>query len=174
MITVALTETEVAGARIRVPMMSIHTVAAGGGSVLKFEDERFQVGPGSAGADPGPACYRRGGPLTVTDCNLLLGKLQADQFPSVFGPQGDAPLDREVVVRKFGDLANQVNKSPEETAEGGTGTRSNAGEERARALRAASERVGKDFLVATTAPIPEPTLFARTSPMLEYRHGRTS
>ena len=86
-------ETEVAGVRLRVPMMRIHTVAAGGGSILKFDQGRFQAGPESAGADPGPACYRRGGPLTVTDANLVLGRLQPRFFPAVFGPEADAPLD---------------------------------------------------------------------------------
>ena len=80
-------EGEVAGVRLRAPMMRIHTVAAGGGSVCRFEGGRFRVGPQSAGAAPGPACYRRGGPLTVTDCNLALGRLQPDAFPQVFGPR---------------------------------------------------------------------------------------
>ena len=118
-------ETEVAGVRLRAPMMNIHTVAAGGGSILKFEDGRLQVGPESAGANPGPACYRRGGPLTVTDCNVLLGKVQASYFPAVFGPGGDQPLDRDVVVEKFralaGEIAAALNeplRSPEELAEG--------------------------------------------------------
>jgi len=82
-------ETEVAGVRMRAPMMSIHTVAAGGGSILSYRDGRMQVGPESAGANPGPCAYRRGGPLTVTDCNVLLGKLQPDHFPAVFGPNGE-------------------------------------------------------------------------------------
>src|SRR6185437_7351281 len=86
-------ETEVAGVRLRAPMLSIHTVAAGGGSVLHFDDGRYQVGPDSAGASPGPACYRRGGPLAVTDANVLLGRIQPDHFPSVFGEHGDQPLD---------------------------------------------------------------------------------
>ena len=86
-------ETEVAGVRMRAPMMKIHTVAAGGGSILSFDGARFRVGPASAGADPGPACYRRGGPLTVTDANLMTGKLIPDLFPKVFGPRGDEPLD---------------------------------------------------------------------------------
>ena len=118
-------ETEVAGVRLRAPMMNIHTVAAGGGSILKFEDGRLQVGPESAGANPGPACYRRGGPLTVTDCNVLLGKVQAQYFPAVFGPSGDQPLDRDVVVEKFRALAGEIAtaldeplRSPEELAEG--------------------------------------------------------
>ena len=98
-------DTEIAGVRMRAPMMSIHTVAAGGGSVLTYSDGRMQVGPESAGANPGPASYRRGGPLTVTDCNVLLGKIQPARFPSVFGPNGDLPLDVDVVrdeVRRDG------------------------------------------------------------------------
>ena len=101
-------ETEVAGVRMRAPMMNIHTVAAGGGSILGFRDGRLQVGPESAGANPGPASYRRGGPLTVTDCNVLLGKLQPDQFPNVFGRGGDAPLDANIVRQKFLTLAREV------------------------------------------------------------------
>ena len=118
-------ETEVAGVRMRAPMMSIHTVAAGGGSILSFANGRMQVGPQSAGANPGPACYRRGGPLTVTDCNVLLGKLQPDQFPHVFGPEANQPLDRAVVRDQFEQLAGQISretgqdrKTPEELAEG--------------------------------------------------------
>ncbi|MEM9232180.1 MAG: hydantoinase B/oxoprolinase family protein, partial [Pseudomonadota bacterium] len=113
-------ETEVAGVRMRAPMMSIHTVAAGGGSILSFRDGRMQVGPQSAGADPGPAAYRRGGPLTVSDCNVLLGKLNPQHFPSVFGPNGDQPLDVAVVREKFEALAQEIGdgKSPEELAEG--------------------------------------------------------
>jgi len=101
-------ETLVAGVRMRAPMMHIHTVAAGGGSILNFDGARFQVGPASAGANPGPACYRRGGPLTVTDANVMLGRLQPDQFPAVFGTHGDQPLDRDIVVEKFKSLAIQV------------------------------------------------------------------
>ena len=113
-------ETEVAGVRMRAPMMSIHTVAAGGGSILSYRDGRMQVGPESAGANPGPAAYRRGGPLTVTDCNVLLGKLQPDQFPAVFGPDGDMPLDPDAVREKFNALAREIgsDKSVEELAEG--------------------------------------------------------
>ena len=118
-------ETEVAGVRMRAPMMDIHTVAAGGGSICRFEDGRFQVGPESAGADPGPACYRRGGPITVTDCNVMLGKLNPDHFPAVFGPGGDQPLDLEAVRAGFAALARQVAeatgeaaRSPEDMAEG--------------------------------------------------------
>ncbi len=101
-------ETEVAGVRMRAPMMDIHTVAAGGGSILSFRDGRYQVGPDSAGADPGPACYRRGGPLTVTDCNVMLGKLSPRHFPAVFGPGGDQPLDADIVRRKFDELAATI------------------------------------------------------------------
>ena len=113
-------ETEVAGVRMRAPMMSIHTVAAGGGSILSYRDGRMQVGPESAGANPGPAAYRRGGPLTVTDCNVLLGKLQPDHFPHVFGPDADAPLDASAVRTKFEALAQEIGsaKSVEELAEG--------------------------------------------------------
>ena len=113
-------ETEVAGVRMRAPMMSIHTVAAGGGSILSYRDGRMQVGPESAGANPGPAAYRRGGPLTVTDCNVLLGKLQPAHFPAVFGPDGDAPLDADVVRAKFDALRAEIGteKSVEELAEG--------------------------------------------------------
>jgi 5-oxoprolinase (ATP-hydrolysing) len=118
-------ETEVAGVRMRAPMMSIHTVAAGGGSILTFRDGRFQVGPESAGADPGPACYRRGGPLAVTDCNVMLGKLNPDHFPPVFGPEGNQPLDTDIVRQKFEALASEIAEatgqpalSAEETASG--------------------------------------------------------
>ena len=101
-------ETEVAGVRMRAPMMSIHTVAAGGGSILSFRDGRLQVGPESAGADPGPASYRRGGPLTVTDCNVVLGKLQPDLFPAVFGPDGSLPLDPGPARAQFEALARDI------------------------------------------------------------------
>ena len=118
-------ETEVAGVRMRAPMMNIHTVAAGGGSILSFRDGRYQVGPESAGANPGPTCYRRGGPLTVTDCNVLLGKLNSDHFPAVFGPNADEALDLEATRRKFAELADEIATSTgqpplsaEETAEG--------------------------------------------------------
>ena len=101
-------ETEIAGVRMRAPMMKVHTVAAGGGSILSFRDGRMQVGPESAGANPGPASYRRGGPLTVTDCNVLLGKLQPGQFPNIFGPEGNADLDIEIVRKKFSELAADI------------------------------------------------------------------
>ena len=101
-------ESVVAGVRMRAPMMAIHTVAAGGGSILRFDGARFRVGPGSAGANPGPACYRRGGPLAVTDCNVMLGRIQPRHFPKVFGPTADQPLDADVVVRRFADLADAI------------------------------------------------------------------
>ena len=101
-------DTEVAGIEMRVPMMSIHTVAAGGGSVLHFDGARFQAGPDSAGANPGPACYRRGGPLTITDANVLLGKIQPAHFPAIFGPGGDQPLDAAIVAERFAALAGEV------------------------------------------------------------------
>lgn len=117
-------ETQVAGVRMRAPMMSIHTVAAGGGSILSFDGARFRAGPESAGANPGPACYRRGGPLAVTDANVMVGKIQPAHFPKVFGPAADEALDRAVVVRRFTELAAQIEqatgtkRAPEEVAEG--------------------------------------------------------
>jgi 5-oxoprolinase (ATP-hydrolysing) len=113
-------DTEVAGVRVRAPMMRIHTVAAGGGSVLHYEAGRFQTGPDSAGANPGPACYRRGGPLAVTDANVMLGKLQPDFFPAIFGPEQDQPLDTETVRAKFSAMAAEIGdgRTPEAVAEG--------------------------------------------------------
>ena len=113
-------ETEVAGVRMRAPMMKIHTVAAGGGSILHFDGARYRVGPDSAGADPGPAAYGRGGPLAVTDANLMTGKLIPDLFPKLFGPNGDAPLDAGVVRRKFEALAGEIGdgRAPEAVADG--------------------------------------------------------
>ncbi|MFD4342893.1 hydantoinase B/oxoprolinase family protein [Streptomyces anulatus] len=103
--------TQVAGVRMRAPMMSIHTVAAGGGSVLHFDGSRYRVGPDSAGADPGPACYRRGGPLTVTDANVMLGRVQPGHFPAVFGEGGDLPLDADLVRTRFAALADEVGRA---------------------------------------------------------------
>ncbi|OGA51120.1 MAG: 5-oxoprolinase [Betaproteobacteria bacterium RIFCSPLOWO2_12_FULL_62_13] len=111
-------ETLVAGVRMRAPMMSIHTVAAGGGSILHFDGARLRVGPDSAGAQPGPACYRKGGPLTVTDCNVMLGKIQPQFFPRVFGPGGDEPLDGVVVRGKFAALASEVARATGTTLSG--------------------------------------------------------
>ena len=117
-------DTQVAGVRLRAPMMQIHTVAAGGGSILHFDGSRYRVGPDSAGADPGPACYRRRGPLTVTDCNVMLGRIQPRHFPHVFGAGGDEALDGDVVGKKFAVLAAEIqastgdSRSPAEVAEG--------------------------------------------------------
>ncbi|HEY4264656.1 MAG TPA: hydantoinase B/oxoprolinase family protein [Micropepsaceae bacterium] len=114
----------IAGVRLHVPMLDIRTVAAGGGSICRFDGLRLRVGPDSASAIPGPACYGRAGPLTVTDCNLLLGKLQPEFFPRVFGCTGDGPLERGVVARKFAELAVEITAStgksitPQEIAEG--------------------------------------------------------
>jgi 5-oxoprolinase (ATP-hydrolysing) len=113
-------ESVVAGVRVRAPMMLIHTVAAGGGSILFYDGARFRVGPDSAGANPGPACYRRGGPLTVTDANVMVGKLVPAFFPKIFGPAQDQPLDAEIVRTRFADLAEEIGASREaaEVADG--------------------------------------------------------
>ncbi len=113
-------ETEVAGVRVRAPMMLIHTVAAGGGSILHFDGERFRVGPDSAGANPGPACYRNGGPLAVTDANVMLGKLMPDFFPALFGPEQNERLDVETVRTRFKAMADEIGdgRSPEDVADG--------------------------------------------------------
>lgn len=114
----------VAGVRLNVPMLNIHTVAAGGGSILHYDGLRFRAGPDSAGADPGPACYRRGGPLCVTDANVMLGKLRAEFFPRLFGPEGHLPIDAEIVRRRFSELAGRISgdtgrtTTPEQVAEG--------------------------------------------------------
>lgn len=116
--------TQIAGVRLRAPMLDIHTVAAGGGSVLHFDGSRYRVGPDSAGADPGPACYRGGGPLTVTDANVALGRIQPAHFPKVFGPDGDQPLDDTLVRDRFAALAREIrertgdDRTPEQVAEG--------------------------------------------------------
>src|SRR2546425_8348898 len=111
-------ETRVAGVRMRAPMMSIHTVAAGGGSILHFDGARYRVGPDSAGANPGPASYRRGGPLTVTDAHPMLGTNQPGFFPRVFGPGGDQALDSGIVANRFAELTQQIGegRSAEEVA----------------------------------------------------------
>ncbi|MCX5054787.1 MULTISPECIES: hydantoinase B/oxoprolinase family protein [unclassified Streptomyces] len=116
--------TQIAGVRLRAPMLDIHTVAAGGGSVLHFDGSRYRVGPDSAGADPGPACYRGGGPLAVTDANVMLGRIQPAHFPKVFGPAGDQPLDAPLVRDRFAALAREIrtrtgdDRTPEQVAEG--------------------------------------------------------
>jgi 5-oxoprolinase (ATP-hydrolysing) len=110
--------------RLRAPMLDIHTVAAGGGSILHFDGSRYRVGPDSAGANPGPACYRGGGPLTVTDANVMLGRIQPGYFPAVFGPSGDEPLDADLVRRRFAELAAEIrvstgdDRTSEQVAEG--------------------------------------------------------
>jgi 5-oxoprolinase (ATP-hydrolysing) len=111
---------QVAGVRLRAPMLDIHTVAAGGGSVLHFDGGRYRAGPDSAGADPGPACYRGGGPLTVTDANVMLGRIQPSHFPCVFGPDGNQPLDVDVVRQGFADFAREIGdgRSPDQVAQG--------------------------------------------------------
>jgi 5-oxoprolinase (ATP-hydrolysing) len=117
-------DTEVGGVRVRAPMMSIHSIAAGGGSIVRFDGARLRVGPESAGADPGPASYRRGGPLTVTDANVLLGRIQPRFFPRVFGPEADESLDEKIVAQRFGELAKRIASAtgravaPEEVAAG--------------------------------------------------------
>ena len=113
-------ETEVAGVRMRAPMMRIHTVAAGGGSILHYDGARYSVGPDSAGASPGPKCYRRGGPLTVTDANVMVGKLRARNFPKIFGENQDQPLDTDAVKSAFAELAEEIGdgRTPEQVAEG--------------------------------------------------------
>ena len=141
-------ETEVAGVRLRAPMLAVHTVAAGGGSICRFEDGRLRVGPQSAGADPGPAAYRRGGPLTVTDCNVLLGRILPDRFPAVFGPVGDEPLDVGAVRARFAELAREVEaatgaaRSAEALAEGFLQV---AVENMARAIKRVSTERGHDL-----------------------------
>ena len=117
-------DNEIAGARMRVPVLSIHTVAAGGGSILQFDGASFKVGPESAGANPGPACYRRGGPLAVTDANVMLGKIQPQYFPNIFGKKGNLPLDKEIVNAYFIELSQEIyqgsnqQNTPEEIAAG--------------------------------------------------------
>jgi 5-oxoprolinase (ATP-hydrolysing) len=140
-------ETQVAGVRMRAPMMQIHTVAAGGGSILHFDGARYRVGPDSAGANPGPACYRRGGPLTVTDCNVMLGRIQPDFFPKVFGPEANQPLDAEVVGSLFQALSEKIraatgdDRSCEEVA---AGFRQIAIENMANAIKKISTQRGYD------------------------------
>ncbi len=111
-------ENELNGIRLRAPMLAVHTVAAGGGSILFYENARMRVGPESAGANPGPACYRKGGPLTVTDANVMTGRISPDHFPKVFGPDADQPIDPGVVADKFHALARELHTSPQEAADG--------------------------------------------------------
>mgnify|MGYP000889466981 CR=1 FL=1 len=135
-------QVELGGVPIQAPMLEIHTVAAGGGSCLQFDGLRLAVGPESAGANPGPACYRRGGPLTITDANLLLGRLQPQLFPAVFGPQGNLPLDPQPVREQFGALAAAMECSPEQAAEGALTV---ALERMAEAIRRVSIERGHDL-----------------------------
>ena len=134
-------EVMIAGVPLSVPMLKIDTVAAGGGSIVRLEQGRLRVGPESAGAVPGPAAYGRGGPLTVTDANVLLGILQPDFFPSLFGPDGKQPLDREAVAAGFADLAGRIGDSPERVA---AGARAIAVETMAQAIRRISIARGHD------------------------------
>jgi 5-oxoprolinase (ATP-hydrolysing) len=129
-------DSRIAGVRVRAPMLRIHTVAAGGGSICRIEDGRVKVGPESAGAVPGPACYRRGGPLTVTDCNVMLGKIQPRFFPAIFGPDGDQPLDADAVAERFAGFAD-----PKVAAEGFVAV---AVAEMANAIKAISVARGHD------------------------------
>ncbi|NJM68998.1 MAG: hydantoinase/oxoprolinase family protein [Scytonema sp. RU_4_4] len=117
-------DSEIAGARMRVPVLAINTIAAGGGSILFFDGSSYRVGPASAGSNPGPACYRRGGPLTVTDANVMLGKIHPQYFPFVFGLDGNLPLDKDIVIQKFTQLAQEIeavtrnSRTPEQVAAG--------------------------------------------------------
>ena len=141
-------ETHVAGIRLRAPMMLIHTVAAGGGSILHFDGARYRVGPDSAGADPGPACYRNGGPLTITDCNVMLGKLQPEHFPHVFGEKGDQPIDAQIVQEKFAALADEISRATGDTrdaAQVAEGFLAIAVENMARAIKQISVQRGYDI-----------------------------
>lgn len=150
-----VTDTNVAGVRMTIPMMDIHTVAAGGGSICRFENGRFQVGPQSAGAHPGPACYGLGGPITVTDCNVIVGKIQPHLFPSVFGPDGNQPLNRAASVQAFEAIRADINAqtgrdmSVEAIAEGFLAV---AVEHMARAIKRVSVERGhnvKDYALLT-------------------------
>ncbi|TQS28096.1 hydantoinase B/oxoprolinase family protein [Microbispora sp. KK1-11] len=140
-------QTQVAGVRLSAPMIAIHTVAAGGGSVLRFDGGRYRVGPDSAGADPGPACYRNGGPLCLTDANVMLGRIQPGHFPEVFGPDGDLPLDADEVRRRFAETAADIRgrtgdeRDPEQVAEGYLRV---AVENIANAIKQISVRKGRD------------------------------
>jgi 5-oxoprolinase (ATP-hydrolysing) len=143
-------ETQVGGVRMRAPMLSIHTVAAGGGSVLHFDGSRYRVGPDSAGADPGPAAYRRGGPLTVTDANIMLGRIQPEYFPAVFGASGTEPADAGIVREKFAALAREIGD-----ATGGQPAGASAGAAPAPAPGQAATPAPAPGQAATLAPSPE-------------------
>ncbi len=141
-------ETEVAGVRLRVPMLSVQTIAAGGGSLLTFDGVKFKVGPESAGAYPGPACYRQGGPLTVTDCNVLVGKIQPQYFPKLFGPDSDQPIDQEIVWEQFTHLAHEVEQAtgtPQSSEQIAQGFLTIAVENMANAIKKISLQRGHDL-----------------------------
>ncbi len=145
-------ESCIGGARIRAPMMQIHTIAAGGGSIVQFDGARLRVGPDSAGADPGPAVYRKGGPLTITDCNVMLGRLQPEFFPHIFGPDADQPLDSVVVRERFADLAGQITSATgrEQSPEGvAAGALAIAVESMANAIKKISVQRGYDVSAYT-------------------------
>jgi len=147
-------EARVAGVRLRTPMLDIHTVAAGGGSICRWDGDRLRVGPESAGADPGPAAYRRGGPLTVTDCNVMLGKLHPDHFPALFGPDGDQPLDVDSVRTGFAALALEIEAAtgqPADPAALAEGCLTIAVENMANAIKAISVAQGHDVTAYTLA-----------------------
>lgn len=117
-------DSEIAGARMQVPVLAINTIAAGGGSILFFDGSSYRVGPESASSNPGPACYRRGGPTSITDANVMLGKIHPQYFPSVFGPDGNLPLDKDIVISRFTQLAQDIaaatgnTRAPEQVAAG--------------------------------------------------------
>ncbi len=144
--------TEVAGVRMRAPMLRIHTVAAGGGSILSFDAMRMRAGPNSAGANPGPACYRKGGPLTVTDANLVTGRLVPAFFPTIFGPSGDKPLDEQPARRKFAELANDISSATGKTLsveDAADGFLTIATDNMARAIKNISVKQGHDVTTYT-------------------------
>ena len=141
-------DTEIAGIRLRTPIMRIHTVAAGGGSILHYDDQRLRVGPDSAGALPGPACYRNEGPLTITDCNVMLGKLQEINFPHIFGPTGTQSLDKQTVVKKFNALATSIQQQTQQAisaAEVAEGFLTIAVDNMAKAIKKISVQRGYDI-----------------------------
>src|SRR5215831_12382604 len=166
-------ETQVGGVRMRAPMLSIHTVAAGGGSVLHFDGSRYRVGPDSAGADPGPAAYRRGGPLTVTDANIMLGRIQPEYFPAVFGASGSEPVDAGIVRDKFTALARRIGEATAGTPAGVSAAEAAPVPGRPAGSAPTSERA------AGSAPAPERAAgsapaseqVARSAPNLERAAG---
>src|SRR5215831_3086593 len=166
-------ETQVGGVRMRAPMLSIYTVAAGGGSILHFDGSRYRVGPDSAGADPGPAAYRRGGPLTVTDANIMLGRIQPEYFPAVFGASGSQPVDAAIVREKFTSLARQIGEATGGKPGGASGADAAPAPERVAGSAPTSEQA------AGSAPAPERAAgsapaseqVARSAPNLERAAG---